>query len=260
MEQQTTNYEGNINKVNSNFKSLTRHSHKFERVGDFFVCSCGKKRLYFDENKKGLRSNGKKYSQKADKNRFFFPKEYMKFEDNLKPKQKHTIKCLLNTGARIDELQHVRVEDFIFNPQGRSRIILRKTKTKAKKGEFGVGRVRDIPVSRQFARYLNNFIQENKLAKENTLNILTNGAINIFMKDVASKIGLINPQDFSAHSMRKTLEVWLMALGVDSLPLTAHIGHDIRTAASHYVSPDIFSWDDKKLIRQIIGDLYESHQ
>jgi lipid A disaccharide synthetase len=48
-----------------------------------------------------------------------------------------------------------------------------------------------------------------------------------------------------------------MALGVDSLPLTAHLGHDIKTAASNYVSPDIFSWEDKRKIKLIIGDLYE---
>ena len=61
------------------------------------------------------------------------------------------------------ELQKVKCQDFIFNPQGRSRIILRFTKAKAKKGEFGSGRTRDIPLSKQFAKYLNNYIQENKL-------------------------------------------------------------------------------------------------
>ena len=68
----------------------------------------------------------------------------------------------------------------------------------------------------------------------------------------------LSSQKFNTFEKRlaKTLEVWLMVLGVDSLALTAHIGHDIRTAAQHYVSPDIFSWDDKKKIRLVIGDLY----
>ena len=70
------------------------------------------------------------------------------------------------------------------------------------------------------------------------------------------KAGLKNYHDISSHTFRKTLEVWLMALGVDALPLTAHIGHEITTAAQYYVSPDIFSYEEKKQMRDIIGDLY----
>lgn len=233
-----------------------QHLHKFVRKGNYYVCECGAKRLFF-ENQKGKRKNGKNYTKKANVNRFLFPKEYTKLEDNLKPKQKHSIKFLINTGARIQELQKAQVQDFIYNPQGRSRIILRHTKTKARKQEFQVGKVRDIPLSKQFAKYLNKYILDNKLKEEDTFNILTNAGINNALKNTAKLIKLSHPEDFSCHSLRKTLEVWLMALGVDSLPLTAHLGHDLRTAAGHYVSPDIFSWEDKKLIREIVGDLYE---
>lgn len=237
----------------------TNHIHKFEKKGNYYICSCGKKRLFFDGDKlkRGIRSDGKQYTKKANQNRFFFPEEYTKLEDTLKIKQKHSVKCLLHTGARIDELRQVRTEDFIYNPQGRSRLILRHTKSKAKKGEFLHGRVRDLPLSKQFAKYLFNYITLNKLKKEDKLNILTNSAINDALKKTSELINLSHPEDFSCHTLRKTLEVWLMALGVDSLPITAHLGHDIRTAAGHYVSPDIFSWEQKKLIRQIIGDLYE---
>ena len=61
---------------------------------------------------------------------------------------------------------------------------------------------------------------------------------------------------FSIHNIRKTLEIWLMALGVDGLTITSHIGHSMQTAASHYVSPDVFSWEEKSKMREIIGDLY----
>lgn len=233
--------------------------HKYKQEGDYYVCECGKKILKFNEedNKKiGMRSNGRKYTKKSNQNRFFFPKEYMKFEDSLKPKQKHSIRCLLNTGARIKELQLAKVEDFIYNPQGRSRLILRHTKTKARKGEFGSGKIRDVPLSKSFAKYLNKYIKENNLKDEDKLNILSTPALNIAMKKTAKQIKLSNPEDFSAHTMRKTLEVWLMALNVGDMKLVAHIGHSIETAASHYISPDIFSWEDKRLIRQILGDLY----
>ena len=237
----------------------TNHIHKYTQEGDFHKCKCGKKILKFiqeGEVKVGIRSNGRKYTKKSNKDRFFFPKEYMKFEDNLKPKQKHSVKSLLNTGARIQEKQLAQVKDFIFNPQGRSRIILRHTKTKARKGEFGSGKPRDIPISKTFAKYLNKFIKEKGLKDKCRFKILSTPALNIAMKKTAKKIKLSNPEDFSAHTLRKTFEVWLMALDVGDMKIIAHLGHDLRTAASHYVSPDIFSWEDKRLIRQILGDLY----
>jgi len=78
------------------------------------------------------RKNGRGYTLKDNKDRFFFPEEYMKFEDALKPKQKHSVKCLVNTGARINELRHVEVQDCDLES---NRIVLRVTKAKAKKKE-----------------------------------------------------------------------------------------------------------------------------
>jgi hypothetical protein len=76
------------------------------------------------------------------------------------------------------------------------------------------------------------------------------------MKKALQKAGFEDWRMFSVHNVRKTMEIWLMALGLDALRITAHLGHDIRTAARHYVSPDVFSPDDKRRIRMIIGDLY----
>ena len=237
----------------------TTHLHKYKQEGNFYVCECGKKILKFKEEdgkKIGVRSNGRKYTKKSNQNRFFFPDEYMKFEDSLKPRSKHTVKCLFNTGARIQEMQLVLVQDFIYNPKGRSRIILRHTKTKARKGEFGSGKLRDVPLSKTFSKYLHKFIQENNLKEKDNFKILSDSALNIAMKKTAKNIKLKNPEDFSAHTMRKTLETWLMALNVGDMKIIAHLGHDLKTAASHYVSPDIFSWEDKTKMRQILGDLY----
>ncbi|GAG27503.1 unnamed protein product, partial [marine sediment metagenome] len=60
------------------------------------------------------RKNGRIFTLKEDKNRFFFPDEYMKFFDKLKERQKHTVKCIINTGARINEIRNVKVEDTDF--------------------------------------------------------------------------------------------------------------------------------------------------
>lgn len=198
-----------------------------------------------------MRKNNMSYTLKDDIHRFFYPNEFMKFFDNLKKKQKHTVKCLINTGARINEIRHVKVEDIDFSNK---RIVLRVTKTKAKKKETH-GRVRTIPISSQFSRYLKSYCE--KKQDQDILDILSTPALDIGIKKACNKAGIKDYHNISAHNLRKTLETWLMALGVDSLALTAHIGHDIRTAAQHYVSPDVFSFDEKKKMRLVIGDLYE---
>ena len=159
-------------------------------------------------------------------------------------------------------MKKAQVKDFIYIPKGRSRIILRHTKSKVKKGEFkfSEGRTRDLPISNAFAKCLQSYIEEKKLQPEDRFNILSKPGMGIAMKKAAVNALIENSEDFSPHTLRKTLEVWLMALGVDSMKLLAHFGHDYNTAASHYVSPDIFSWEDKKKIREIIGDLYEERR
>jgi integrase len=206
------------------------------------------------ENRPLIRkSNGQSYLGKDNKDRFFFPKEYMGFEDVLKSKQKFSVRFLINTGSRIMEAQNVKVEDCDLENK---RITLRITKTKATKGEKH-GKTRIIPISSQFAKYLKKYITDNNLAQDNYLGILSNNALNTAYKIAGKKSGMKDYWNISSHTFRKTLEVWLMALGVDSLPLTAHIGHDIKTAAQYYVSPDIFSWEDKTKMREVIGDLYQ---
>jgi len=199
------------------------------------------------------RSNGRTYTLKDNKDRFFYPDELEKYEDKLKTKQKHSSKILLQTGARINEVRNVKISDIDFVNK---RIVLRVTKTKAKKGEKR-GRIRTIPISTQFSRYLKKYCNNNKLTDDDYIGVISTPAMNIAMKKAARLAGLKNPEDFSPHNLRKTLETWLMSLGVQDSALLAHFGHDIKTAASHYVSPDVFSWNEKKQIRAIIGDLYE---
>ena len=250
-------------KMTQNQNTQQKHTHEFYSEGNYYVCKvCGKKILIFENKegrKVGMRSNGRTLGKKTNKNRFFFPDEWMKFEDALKKKSKHSCKCLLNTGARWMEMTKAQVKDFIYIPKGRSRIVLRHTKSKAKKGEFkfNEGRTRDLPISNAFAKYLDTYIRKHNLTPEDNFNILSKPALNIAMKKAASKANIENPEDFSPHTLRKTLEVWLMALGNDSMKLLAHFGHDMNTAAAHYVSPDIFSWEDKRKIKQILEDLYE---
>lgn len=202
-----------------------------------------------------MRKNGLFWQVRTDKDRFLFPSEYRAFYEKLKTKQKFSVAFLVNTGARIQEAQNVKVEDCdLIN----CRISLKHTKAKAKKGEVkGQGKPRIIPISSQFAKYLKAQIKEKGLENASKLPILSNGALNQAYKKAARKAGIKDFQNITSHTFRKTLECWLMALGVDALPLTAHLGHDIKTAAQNYVSPDIFTKEDRREMRVVIGDLYD---
>lgn len=205
------------------------------------------------ENLKSLtRKNGRTYTVRSNRDRFFFPDEWMVFFDKAKKKQQFTFLFLVNTGARINEARNVRVSDIDLE---RKRIVLRITKVKAKKKEKAP-RPRIIPISTQFAKYLKKYIREARLGHEDYLGILSTPAANIGMKKSLRLSGIKDYYMFSIHNIRKTLETWLMALNIDGLKITTHIGHSMQTAASHYISPDVFSWEEKSKMREIIGDLY----
>lgn len=235
----------------------TQHLHNYVEIGNYYVCTCGKKILNFkmaeDGKLKATRKDGKIYTKKANKDRFLFPDEYLKIFEKLLPRQKHAATFLLNTGVRIAEGQKMPSDDLFYDPKGRSRLTIRFVKTKARKGEFKTGKQRVIPISKQFAKYLVRFL---KLNESPNFKLLSTPGFNIAIKKAAVKANIKDPHDISAHTFRKTIEVWLMALGVNDLRIVAHLGHDIATAASHYISPDIFSIEDKMKIRHIIGDLY----
>lgn len=204
--------------------------------------------------KKITRTDGKSYTVRDNRSRFFFPDEWMTFYDKLLPKQKITFMFLINTGARIMEAQHVKVKDVDLD---RGNIILRITK-RVKKGKDmqEKPKPRIISISTQFCKYLRRYIKENNLEPENHFNLLETTAANRAMKKALQKAGIKDWEMFSSHNVRKTLETWLMALSIDSFKIIKHFGHTLAVAAEHYVAPDVFDWDDKDKIRKVIGDLY----
>jgi len=54
-----------------------------------------------------IRKDGMKYTVRNNRDRFFYPNEWMKFYDKLKNNQKMTFDFLINTGARINEARNV---------------------------------------------------------------------------------------------------------------------------------------------------------
>jgi integrase len=198
-------------------------------------------------------SNGKNYSVRNNRSRYLYPDEYMAIEDIPEINKKTKIlnyKFLINTGARVDEVRNIKVQDIDFD---RNSIIIRKTKVKNKDGS---PKIRIIPISDKFKKYLKKVVKDYNLSAQNYFPILTTAGLNISLKKSAQKAGIPDWKMISVHNMRKTLETWLIALDIDSLKITQHFGHSVAIATKHYVSPDTFTWEEKQQIRSIIGGLY----
>ena len=208
--------------------------------------------MEINENLKSLmRNNGRSYSNRSNRDRFFYPNEWMKFYDVLKENQKLTFDLLINTGARINEVKHIKLGDIDFE---RDTIILRVTKVKAKKGEKNP-RPRTIGISSQFSRKLKGYTKG--LNNESYLNVLSTPAANICLKKTLKKININDFYMFSIHNIRKTHGNWLKALGIDGAEICTRLGHDYNTFLRAYSSPDIFTFKDKQDMRLILGDLYQ---
>lgn len=198
------------------------------------------------------RKDGTKYTLREDKMRFFFPDEWCEFFDNLKEKQKITFHFLINTGARINEIRGITFGDIDFE---RNSVVIRNTKSRNKDG---TKKIRAISISTQFAKYLKKIAKDYNLSFQDKFPILSTPAANIGMQKALSKVKIKDKDNFSVHSVRKTTEGWLMALGVDSLKVAKHVGHTIAVAQKYYVSSDTFSYEDKTKMREVIGDLLQN--
>ena len=183
--------------------------------------------------------------------RYFFPDEWQAFFDCLKHKQELTFRFLINTGARINEIRGIMVGDVDFD---RNSIILKNTKSRNKDGSK---KIRVISISNQFSKYLKGVIRDLNLKPFDLFPILSTPGANIAMKLNLQRAGIKDYLNFSVHNVRKTTEVWLLALDIDSLKVAKHMGHTIAISEKHYVSPDTFNFEDRQKIREIIGDIYQ---
>jgi len=203
--------------------------------------------------KETTRVNGIVYSNRTNRDRFYYPEEWMKFYDKLKANQRITFDTLINTGARINEARHIKIADIDFERQS---IILRVTKVKAKKGERNP-RPRTISISSQFAKRLRAYVRDNQLTNDDYLGILSTPAANIAMKKTLQRVNIKDWYMFSIHNIRKTHGNWLKAFGIDGAEICLRLGHDYNTFVKSYGSPDIFSFKDMQDMKIILGDLYE---
>jgi integrase len=190
---------------------------------------------------------------KKDNNRFLFPEEvkaFLKLIDSAKYKFSLMYELQLQTGARFDEVAHLRPVDFDFD---RNNVRLWKTKTKAKKGEK-VGKPRTISISTIFARKIKKYCKD--LNPEEYLFKVTQAGYNQLLKRKLLELKIKASEEFSSHNLRKTHGMYLKALGIDLAEICTRLGHDYNTYIKHYGSADVFSEKDMRGIRDFLGDLY----
>lgn len=202
--------------------------------------------------RKGVRSNGKVYSVRDDRSRYFFPDEWNRFYNALREEKRPIFDVLINTGARIEEALNIKAGDFDWE---RCTLTLRVTKTKASKGERS-GKKRSFVISPQFARRMRKYISENNLKEQDFLFGQTKQAVYQLMRRTLKNENFKDWYDFSLHNIRKTHGNWLKALDIKAEEICLRLGHDYNTYLRHYGSASIFDRKDKQLMLDILGEVY----
>lgn len=208
----------------------------------------------------GIKSNGIKYSVRADRHKYFYPSEWVNFMNALKDDKKILFETLLQTGGRIEEVLNLKPSDFIWDTNS---LTLRVTKTKFKKGESKVlgGRRRSFGVSSQYIKRLRKYIKENNITDDDFLFSVTKQATSQLFKRTLKKIGL-NEWEYSLHNIRKTTGMWLKTIqrrgdDLDISEICMRLGHDHNTFLKHYGSPSIFTDQQRDKMVEILGDMYK---
>lgn len=207
----------------------------------------------------GIKSDGTIYTVRADRHRYFFPDEWLKFIKEVPENRKILFETLLQTGGRIDEVLHLKPKDFIWE---NNSVRLRVTKSKAKKGESKVlgGKQRSFGVSSQYCRKLRKYIRENRIGDDEYIFKITKQGAGQLLKRTLKRVG-INEWEFSLHNIRKTSGMWLKTVqrrgvDLDGDEICMRLGHDHNTFLQHYGSPSIFTEQHRDKIIDILGDVY----
>ena len=202
------------------------------------------------EIKQGTKSNGVVYSVRTNRKRFYFPNEWIKFYNALETdNQKRSFDILINTGARINEIRHIKKQDIDFE---RGTLTIKVAKIKAKKGEKFPD-PRTFKLSNQFLSRMKKYTKD--LKDDEYIYVLTDSALNYTMKKILKKIGIKDYKMFSVHNIRKTHGNWLVTHDFTMPKVCTRLGHTPNVFLKSYGSSDIFNDKDKEDIREILGDL-----
>ena len=221
-------------------------------TGNFLVSKKTGERIQLDGLRQGVKKDGKTYSVRDDRSRYFWPKEWDLFYNSLKESQKPIFDVQINTGARIQEALNLKPKDFDWE---KSTLKLRVTKMKAIKGER-IGKPRTFTISSQFARRMRKYISNEKLEDDEMMFKFSKQSVYQLMRRAIKKIGIQDWYNFSLHNIRKTHGNYLKALEIDSGEICYRLGHDLNTFIKHYGSANVFDRKDKVGMVKILGDVY----
>jgi len=215
----------------------------------------GKEGLY-----QGIKTNGVVYTVRKDRQRYFFPNEWIKFLECVKDNREILFETLLQTGARIEECLNLKPKDFVWS---NNSVTLRVTKSKAKKGESKIlgGKARSFGVSSQYIRKMRKHIRENNIPDDDFIFKISKQAVSQMFKRRLRKAGL-KEWEFSLHNIRKTSGMWLKTVqrrgaDLDVSEICMRLGHDHNTFLKHYGSPSVFTDQQRDKIVDILGDMYK---
>jgi len=207
----------------------------------------------------GIKTNGSKYTVRADRQRYFFPNEWLRFMNSLRPSKRILFETLLQTGGRISEILNLKPKDFFWD---NNTLVLRITKAKATKGESSVlgGKTRTFSVAPKFLRRMRQYIRKNKIKDDELLFNITKQSVSQMFKRTLTRAGL-KPWEFSLHNIRKTSGMWLKTVqrrgrDLDVSEICMRLGHDHNTFLKHYGSPSIFTDQQRDKIVNILGNIY----
>ena len=240
-----------------------------------------KKRLTLTESstegiRVGVMKDGRNYSVRDDRRRYFFPDEWENFMDTIKNKT-HRLFFLtcLHSGARIMEVLNLKYKDIDLD---RSTITFQVVKYRAaKKTIHASGKSRTFFISDNFIKEFKSFIRTKTINKESYIFLdnaklpknydsLTNKEKQKFFRPKVSsysqilkrklkKAGIKDYYNFSPHNIRKTYGMWMRAYNKEIAEICYRLGHDINTYLAHYGSSLIFTEDERRKILKIVGEV-----
>lgn len=224
----------------------------------------------------GIRNNGVKYSVRADRRRYFFPEEWIRFSKLPRNKlHRFFYITLLHTGGRSMEVLNLQHKDIDLE---RGTITFNTVKQrKANKRFYVAGKSRSFFVASNFLKEYKSLIR-NKKININDYIFLKNDKLPDNYKSLPNKekkkyynsqeasyyqmmrrnikkIGVKDWYNFSLHNIRKTYGNWMRAFNLEMAELCYRMGHDMDTYLAHYGSSLIFTPDERRKIEKILGDI-----
>ena len=278
--------------------SLTKekHIHNYIEDGNYMKCSiCDKKVLKLSDEEHsdlriGIKKDGKRYTVRKDRRRYFFPDEWERFVKLLtKPTHKFFFLTLVHTGGRIMEVLNLKYSNINLE---RKTIEFKVVKHKAtKRAIHSDGIVRSFFIAENFVKEYKSFVRGRTIDKNkyifldndklptdydklsnsqkskyyNSKKVAYSGLLKRKVKKLAQlyedldiKNGGKRDWDwynFSPHNIRKTYGMWMRTFNIENSELCYRLGHDMDTYMAHYGSSLIFTQDERRKIMKLFGDV-----